>query len=72
MYEALKQEVTQAKTYYRQDPWGARERFYYLQGRLDMLRELGQINVQQFMELNHEIVAEGINNPIYFPPREAT
>lgn len=39
---------------------------YEAYGQIKMAHELKAINDEDFLRLNHECVAEGINNPKYF------
>ena len=59
--ERLKKEIDYAKGSY-----SAREMLIEAYGRIDMAREMGFITRDEYLELNHSCVAEGINNPEYF------
>lgn len=39
---------------------------YGVYGRITMAKELNAITTAEYMELNHECVYNGINNPKYF------
>ena len=43
-----------------------RDQLFQAYGRCQMAYELGAITHDEFMILNHEAVADGINNPKYF------
>lgn len=40
--------------------------FHYLHGCVEMAYELGALTRDEYLQLSHEIIAEGINNPAYF------
>lgn len=61
MFEKLKSEIDRLKT------GGYKiEEFYRVYGRCQMAYELGAIGKDEFMALNHAVVADGINNSKYF------
>jgi hypothetical protein len=39
---------------------------YKVYGRITMARELAAITKEEYLDLNHSCVADGINNPKYF------
>lgn len=43
-----------------------REELYRMYGKCQMARQLDRLTLEEFVKLNHEVVAEGINNPKYF------
>lgn len=61
MAQKLMKEVDYAKTSVL-----PQRSLYEVYGRIKMARELNAITSDEFMELNHACVAEGINNPKYF------
>lgn len=61
MFENLKKEIAYAKT-----SLSARDLLYKTHGRITMARELDAITVGEYLELNHDCVAKGINNPKCF------
>lgn len=61
IYEQLKKDVAYAKT--SVCPQYA---LHAAHGGINMARQLEAITKEQYLELNHECVAEGINNPKYF------
>jgi hypothetical protein len=61
-FEKLKKEVEMVK----KGSVEPRYQLYRLYGKAQMARELDAITLDEFMKLNHEIVAQGINNPKYF------
>lgn len=61
MFETLQKEIVYAKT--SVIPSEALHKTY---GRITMARELNAISADEYMKLNHECVADGINNPKYF------
>lgn len=61
LYESLLAEVKMAKTScLPQRP------LHTAHGRISMARELGAITTEEYLALEHECVADGINNPKYF------
>lgn len=61
MFEKLMKEIEYAKK-----SLSARELLYQTSGKITMARELGALSKEEFLTLNHECVANGINNPKYF------
>lgn len=62
MFEKLLQEIRKAKN----DRYTTTKELYYLYGRVCLAYELMAITVSEYMQLNHEVVYNGINNPKYF------
>ncbi|QAT43471.1 hypothetical protein [Aminipila luticellarii] len=62
IYQQLMVETEQIK---QGDKMPNRE-LYRIYGKAQMARQLGALTIEEFMTLNHEIIAEGINNPKYF------
>jgi len=61
MFEKLKNEIDKLK-----NGGYPREEFYRVYGRCQMAYELEKISKTEYLELNHEVVADGINNSKYF------
>lgn len=61
MFNRLMREAVYAKT--ATIPINA---LYQTYGKICMARELGAITEAEYLTLNHECVADGINNPKYF------
>lgn len=61
MFEKLMKEVEYAKTAIIK-----RESLYHAYGRITMAFELKAITEQEYLQLNHACVYDGINNPKYF------
>lgn len=61
MFEKLMKSVEYAKK-----AMFPREALYEANGSIKMAYELQAITSDEYMQLNHECVAEGINNPKYF------
>ena len=62
VYEELKRRVE----YIKRSPEYAREQLFEAFGAVKMAYELKALTKEQFLKLNHECVADGINNPKYF------
>ncbi|MCI9410370.1 MAG: hypothetical protein HFJ89_11265 [Oscillospiraceae bacterium] len=62
IYEKLKKQIA----YIKRSPKYAREQLFEAFGAVKMAYELKALTKEQFLELNHECVANGINNPKYF------
>ncbi len=62
VYKELKNRLE----YIKRSPEYAREQLYEAHGAIKMAHNLGAITKEQFLELDHECVADGINNPKYF------
>lgn len=62
IYAQLMVETEQTK----QGSMMPKQELYRIYGKAQMARQLGALTLEEFMTLNHEIVAEGINNPEYF------
>ena len=60
LYQKLMKEILYAKSCY-----SVRDQLFQIYGRVTMARELEAITMDEFLQLNHEIVYEGINNPVY-------
>jgi len=61
MFEKLMKEIAYAKKSVI-----PRYHLYEIYGRISMANELNMLNTNEYMELNHECVCEGINNPKFF------
>jgi hypothetical protein len=61
MFEKLMKEVKYAKT-----ASFKRQSLYHTYGHITMARELGAITKNEYIELNHACVYDGINNPKYY------
>ena len=61
MFEKLMKEIEYSKTCVT-----AREQFFMVYGEIKMAFELNAITKEEYLKLNHECVANGINNPKYF------
>lgn len=61
MYTELKEEIEKVKS----GGYPINE-FYRLYGQCQMAFRLGAINQSEFMDLNRDVVADGINNPRHF------
>ncbi|MCL2703618.1 MAG: hypothetical protein FWE91_08445 [Defluviitaleaceae bacterium] len=61
MFEKLLKEIEYAKT-----ATFKRQSLYHEYGRITMARELGAITQNEYMELNHACVYDGINNPKHY------
>lgn len=61
MFDKLMKKINYAKS-----SVSARELLYQAYGNIEMARELEALTLEEFFKLNHECVAEGINNPKYF------
>lgn len=61
MFKELMNRIDQAKR-----AGFPRESLFLVYGQIKMAWELEAITTAEFMTLNHECVAEGINNPKYF------
>lgn len=61
IYEYLKIQIKYAKM-----SISARDNLYAAKGMIDMAFKLNAITLDEYLELDHECVAEGINNPKYF------
>lgn len=61
-FEQLLKEVEQIK----RGSVEPRYQLFRVYGKAQMARELEAITKDEFLELNHIIVADGINNPKYF------
>lgn len=62
VYEELKNRLA----YIKRSPEYAREQLYESHGAIKMAYNLGALTKEQMLELEHECVADGINNPKYF------
>ncbi len=62
IYEKLKKQIA----YIKRSPQYAREQLFEAFGTVKMAYELKAHTKEKFLELNHECVADGINNPKYF------
>jgi len=61
LYTALLKEIEHAKTsVLPQCP------LHTAHGKICMARQLGAITTEEYLDLEHRCVAEGINNPAYF------
>lgn len=61
MFEKLMKEIDYAK-----NSVFPNRSLYHVYGKIKMAMELEAITVDEFMQLNHECVYNGINNPKYF------
>lgn len=61
LYHQLSKEIEYAKS-----SNAPRELLYQTHGRIEMARTLEAISSAEYLVLEHECVAEGINNPAYF------
>ena len=60
MYKQLKESIQKLKT----GGYGLNE-FYRMYGQCQMAYTLKAITHDEFMKLNHDVMADGINNPEY-------
>lgn len=61
MFEKLMKEIEYAKV-----AMFKKHSLYQAYGRITMALELNAITEQEFMQLNHACIYDGINNPKYF------
>lgn len=61
LYNSLLKEIEMAKT----GPLSQRP-LHTVHGKICMARQLGAITKDEYLDLEHRCVAEGINNPTYF------
>ena len=61
MFKRLLEEIEQAKKAVM-----PRDKFNEVYGKILMAHELKAITTSEYLELNHECVYKGINNPKYF------
>lgn len=62
IYEELKKRVE----YIKRSPKYAREQLFEVYGAVSMAYKLKVLTKEQYLELNRECIADGINNPKYF------
>jgi len=61
VYEKLSKQIECAKTSIM-----PRDNLHMAKGKIDMAYELKSITIEEFLALDRECVANGINNPKYF------
>lgn len=62
IYDQLKKRLV----YIKATPEYAHNQLYEVHGAIKMAYNLGALTKEQMLELEHECVADGINNPKYF------